>query len=515
MGLAAALTGALLAVPSAAAHADEVMPLVPAEDYAYPGASAIQQESGLQVKRGDGNVRFAARRTMDENQCSLDQIQVEQLIPDSPYGYYYCFDVKAPKGYVTLSVSGTFGVRGGSQPLTATAELPTGTQQSYDVGAGSFVPINPGTGNELPANTLVELRLTGTVTPQVGSASTYPFVAKIRIPSGDPAYGYRECSGTLVDAYWVLTAYDCVYYVATDPPTRTPQPTQVILNRANVDDTGGFQTTVVSTVGNDVLRLALLRLAAPATGVTPALLATQAPQVGEQLIATGYGHTATEWVGRQLHTGTYTVSSTATDTMVMDRTADNPASTCKGDLGGPTLRQSGSTVQLVGVHLRSWRGGCVGSTETRTDVTEVRADSAASWIRSVTSPIALRARVNLKYVTMGGSTTTPLIANRTAVDIWEKFDQIDLGGGYVALYSRHVKRYVTAPGAASPLVADRTSIGDWEKFKVITNSDGTTSLLANSNSRYVCADAAGASPLIANKTAIGLWEKFDRVASSY
>ncbi|GHJ12325.1 trypsin-like serine protease [Micromonospora sp. AKA38] len=519
LGLTAAVMTTLAVAPPGPVHAAETMPIVDTEDYAYPGAAAVQQEFGITVSRGDGNIRIVARHAVDDDeQCRADQIQVEQLLAEPPYGYYYCFDVKATTGYVTLRIGGTFGVRAGGQALVATAALPDGTNKDYAVDPGLGVAINPGDGNTLPANTLLELRLSGAAAPPVSAPSSYPFVAKVRIPSGSSNYGFRECSGTLVDAYWVLTAYDCVHYVSTDPPRPgPPPPTQVILNRANVDGTGGFETTVSQTVSNGTLRLALLRLAAPATGVVPAVLTSQAPQVGEELVATGYGRTATEWVSRQLNTGAYTVSSIDTDTMIMNRASDNPVSTCKGDLGGPTLRSTGGTSQVVGVHFRSWMSGCVGSTATGSDVTEVRVDTAAAWIRGVISPIALRARINAKYVTMGGSTTAPLIANRTAVDIWEKFDQIDVGGGYVALYSRHVKRYVSSPvaGGTSPLVASATTIGAWEKFKVITNSDGTTSLLANANGNYVSADSAGAKPLIANRTAIGAWEVFDRVTSTY
>jgi hypothetical protein len=65
-------------------------------------------------------------------------------------------------------------------------------------------------------------------------------------------------------------------------------------------------------------------------------------------------------------------------------------------------------------------------------------------------------------------------------------------------------------GGASPLIANRTSIGAWERFQVVANADGTVSLLANANGRYVTAENGGAAALVANRTAIGAWEKFDR-----
>ncbi|MFG3300590.1 GH25 family lysozyme [Micromonospora chersina] len=134
---------------------------------------------------------------------------------------------------------------------------------------------------------------------------------------------------------------------------------------------------------------------------------------------------------------------------------------------------------------------------------------------AVAAPIALRARANSRYVVAESAGAKPLIANRTAVGLWEQFDVVDAGGGFVALRARANGRYVVAESAgAKSLIANRTSIGAWEKFTVINNSDGSISLRANANGRYVVAENAGALPLIANRTSIGPWEKFDRIATS-
>ncbi|MEU1839503.1 GH25 family lysozyme [Micromonospora chersina] len=124
---------------------------------------------------------------------------------------------------------------------------------------------------------------------------------------------------------------------------------------------------------------------------------------------------------------------------------------------------------------------------------------ATSWL----------ATVNNRYVTAEAAGASALIANRAAIGPWEQFDQIDVGGGFVALRARVNGRYVTAENAgASPLIANRTAVGSWEKFRVVTNADGTVSLLANANNRYVTAEQSGTLPLIANRAAVGLWEKF-------
>ncbi|WP_200208140.1 FG-GAP-like repeat-containing protein [Micromonospora coerulea] len=131
-------------------------------------------------------------------------------------------------------------------------------------------------------------------------------------------------------------------------------------------------------------------------------------------------------------------------------------------------------------------------------------------IHRAASTIAFLARVNNRYVTAESAGAKPLIANRTAIGLWEQFDMIDAGNGFISLRSRSNGKYVTAESAgAQPLIANRTAVGSWEKFKVIYNSDGSISLRANVNGKYVTAEKAGAYPLIANRTAIGLWEKFD------
>jgi hypothetical protein len=80
----------------------------------------------------------------------------------------------------------------------------------------------------------------------------------------------------------------------------------------------------------------------------------------------------------------------------------------------------------------------------------------------------------------------------------------------VALKARADGLYVTAEsGGAHPLIANRSAIGAWEKFQLISNVDGSVSLKANANGLYVTAEAGGASSLIANRGSIGAWEEFD------
>ena len=145
--------------PVAAEAADTPPSLV--EDFTYPGADAIRTAPanfGLKLFNGDGHILFVRTRTYDDGQCPTGEIQVERALTTEPYGLYYCFRSIGTKGYLTLEVPATFGVRGGSNALEATAQLPDG-EKTYQVPANTPVAISPGQGDELPPAILVELSL--------------------------------------------------------------------------------------------------------------------------------------------------------------------------------------------------------------------------------------------------------------------------------------------------------------------------------------------------------------------
>jgi subtilisin family serine protease len=131
---------------------------------------------------------------------------------------------------------------------------------------------------------------------------------------------------------------------------------------------------------------------------------------------------------------------------------------------------------------------------------------AAPPVPPASAAVSLLAGANGRFVTAENAGTAPLVANRTGVGQWEQFDQVDAGGGYVALRAHANGLYVTAGGGT--LVASRATIGAAEKFQFVSNADGTVSLKANANGRYVSAENGGDAPLVANRTTVGAWEKF-------
>jgi hypothetical protein len=130
------------------------------ETFAYPGAAQILAQHGLRVTRGDGHILFLTSRQFDEGQCEPGQVQVEQSFENPPFGVWYCFRTIGTSGYLTLEVPGTFVIRGGNTPLTATAHLPGGPDRTYPVPPNQFVPIEPGDGTQPPRAVLVQLRIT-------------------------------------------------------------------------------------------------------------------------------------------------------------------------------------------------------------------------------------------------------------------------------------------------------------------------------------------------------------------
>ncbi|MFD3547888.1 S1 family peptidase [Streptomyces sp. NPDC058655] len=200
-------------------------------------------------------------------------------------------------------------------------------------------------------------------------AGQYAHTVKLNI--GDEANS-RACTGTLVDAAWVLTAGSCF---AATPGTAVPEGNPALKTTATLSDGRTVDITEIAPRADRDLVMA--RLATPATGIAGVKRAGSAPAAGTDLVAAGFGRTKTEWVPGKLHTGTFTVNSAAATTLTV--TGKGADVLCKGDTGGPLLNAAG---ELVAVNSRSWQGGCLGtaSTETRTGAVSVRVDDLAEWI---------------------------------------------------------------------------------------------------------------------------------------
>ncbi len=118
--------------------------------------------------------------------------------------------------------------------------------------------------------------------------------------------------------------------------------------------------------------------------------------------------------------------------------------------------------------------------------------------------VAIQA-ANLQYVS--AEPFGNVIANRNAVNEWEKFELIPTGELYTyALKAKSNGKYVSFEPNGR-VVADRTSIGAWEKFILYNGGDNRIYVLqALSNGRYISAN--GGRELTATSYVAGSWERF-------
>ncbi|MEU8468183.1 FG-GAP-like repeat-containing protein [Streptomyces sp. NPDC029006] len=220
---------------------------------------------------------------------------------------------------------------------------------------------------------------------------TDQFAVKLHI-----AYGTddeRACSGTLVDAQWVLTSASCF---AADPQHATklaagkpPYTTVVTLDGNHPSAEAVVKQKVQEIVPHPDRDLLMARLSDPSTIDNPldgpfhdnpeATVGTAAPVAGDALRAVGFGRTKGEWVPGRAHTGSFTVDTVDSSTLAVSP-AGGGGALCQGDAGGPVLNAKGD---LVGVVTASWNGGCFGTDETRTGAVATRVDDIADWVQRV------------------------------------------------------------------------------------------------------------------------------------
>ncbi|MEC3980195.1 tachylectin-related carbohydrate-binding protein [Amycolatopsis sp. H20-H5] len=205
--------------------------------------------------------------------------------------------------------------------------------------------------------------------------SSYGFTAKLMMDG-------RACSGALVSSGWVITAANC--FPETPQGGAPAKPTTAIVGRTDLTTTAGHVAKVTSLVVNADRGIALAGLDTRITDVAPVALGTTVPAAQDAVVAAGFGRAATEWVPDLLHTAAFTV--TATTATGLSLTGANGNDACKGDSGGPVVREQNGIPELLAILGNSWQHGCIGETETRQGTTASRTDDLADWIRRTANP---------------------------------------------------------------------------------------------------------------------------------
>ncbi|WP_236572829.1 S1 family peptidase [Streptomyces sp. GS7] len=222
------------------------------------------------------------------------------------------------------------------------------------------------------------------VAGEAAKDSTYGFAAKLDI--GD---GKRSCSGALVDKQWVLTASSCF---AEDPDKGfkvaegAPQwKTTATVGRADLTQSTGSVTDVVELVPYEGRDLVMAKLAKPVTGITPVSIATSAPAPGEEVKVGGFGRSKSVWVPNRMRSVVFAVDSVQDGSIGISPKTPADGAVCKGDTGGPALREADGKVELVGINSTSWQGGCLGTdpSEMRKGAVDTRVDSLGTWVQKV------------------------------------------------------------------------------------------------------------------------------------
>jgi hypothetical protein len=192
---------------------------------------------------------------------------------------------------------------------------------------------------------------------------THQYVARVTIGSE------LSCTGALIDPYWVITANGCV----PDGKAAT-----VAIGRTQAGQTTGVTREITQVVRRDDRGIALAKLKSPVMDLPKLKLATTPAAAGEVLKIAGWGRTRQTFANDRLHTASFSVDSANGQTVAV--TGQSGVGLCKGDGGGPAIREVNGVAELVAVGTQSWQGGCYGVTETRTGATAGRVDNLGTWI---------------------------------------------------------------------------------------------------------------------------------------
>ena len=200
---------------------------------------------------------------------------------------------------------------------------------------------------------------------EVAGTGDNPFQVALLNGNIQDNYDAQFCGGTLIRKNFIVTAAHCSDFVAAGG-------VQVLTGARRLDGTGVRHNVTgitvhpnwdTSTMDNDV---AVWEMATEVTDIEPASLATEDGNVGDNLLATGWGQTGSgpsidlrrvdlPLVDVTNCNDANSYNGQITDNMICAGRDSGGIDTCQGDSGGP-LTRGASHPLLTGI--TSWGNGC-------------------------------------------------------------------------------------------------------------------------------------------------------------
>lgn len=202
------------------------------------------------------------------------------------------------------------------------------------------------------------------------------------IPRPDGTFYDSACSAALISPTWIITAGHCFHDINRNPVSGpVPYATTATLNTNNINANPGETRSVVTVQQSTTTDVALAKLSAPVTDVTPLALSRTRPSTGAIVTLAGWGATSdvNPVPSTSLNLGQMKISKVQTSYVyVVGFAPARNTSACLYDSGAPYFTTpAGAPPRLVSVESNG--PNCPHTSAETTG----RTDNITAWITSV------------------------------------------------------------------------------------------------------------------------------------